>query len=281
MTGTVFAVVLLAALLHALWNALVKGGADKTISVAAVVFGQGIAGTLLLPFAAPLDMAALPYLVAGILLHIGYQLFLMLSYRLGDLTQVYPIARGSAPLLIAAGSYLFFGVTLSAPQLFAVVMISIGIASISLTRRADGLLQGKAALAALITGTFIASYSIVDGWGARLGGTALGYYGWLAALNAVAFALGLRFVKPGAVTRAITAWKPLILGGGASFTAYLLVVWAFTQAPIALVSALRETSIIFALLIGVGLMGERLNLAKVVSTALTLGGAILLRVYRV
>ncbi len=280
MTATVFAVVLLAALLHALWNALVKGGADTAAAMAAVVFGQGLAGAVLLPVAPPLAQAAWPYLAAGVLLHLGYQLFLMNAYRLGDLTQVYPIARGASPLLVALGAYALLGTRLDAVETTAILLISVGIASISLVRRSDGLFQGKAAALALTTGGFIAAYSLVDGMGARLGGTALGYFGWLAVINALAVALISRAARPGLVRRALAQRRHLVLGGGASFTAYVLVVWAFTQAPIALVTALRETSVIFALLIGVGFLGERLNLAKVAATAMTLTGAILLRLNR-
>lgn len=280
MSGVVFAVVLLAAALHAIWNALVKGGADKAASMGAVILGQGIAGAALLPFAAMPDVASLPWLFAGVLLHLGYQLFLILSYRQGDLTQVYPIARGVAPLLVAGASALLLGARFSQAELAALGMISVGIASISLVRRSDGLLQRKAVGLALVTGVFIASYSIVDGQGARIAGTALGFYGTLSALNALAFSGIARLARPGLLTRAAGLRRNLILGGGASFTAYLLVVWAFTRAPIALVTALRETSIVFALLIGVFVLRERLSLAKVLSTATTLAGAILLRLNR-
>lgn len=280
MTGTVFLVVIFAAVLHASWNALVKGGLDKTVSMTAVVMGQGLCGLALLPFTAPMAPSAWPYLAFGVALHIGYQVFLILAYRLGDLTQVYPIARGAAPLLVAAASYFIYGVAFSSMQMLAIVMISLGIASISLVRRTDGMFQSKAALMALITGVFIASYSIVDGQGARVAGTALGYFAWLALIDALIFAALMQGFRPGTVSQALRAPTPLLLGGIASFVAYVLVVWAFTQAPIAMVTALRETSIIIALVIGVVLLGEKISLAKVASTLLTLGGAILLRVYR-
>lgn len=284
MTGFVFCIVLVAAALHAIWNALVKGGADKSAAMGAVILGQGLLGALLLPFATLPDaatlLAALPWLLGGVVLHLGYQVFLIQSYRFGDLTQVYPIARGVSPLLVAGGSVLLLGTTFSQGELLALGMISIGIASISLVRQGDGLLQGRAAVLALVTGCFIAAYSLVDGQGARIAGTSLGFYGLLSSLNALAFAAGARALRPGLLTRAVALRRNLLLGGGASFTAYALVVWAFTQAPIALVTALRETSIIFALLIGVFILKERLSLAKVVSTVITLTGAILLRLNR-
>ncbi|MBY6067400.1 DMT family transporter [Leisingera aquaemixtae] len=280
MSGTVFAVVLLAAALHATWNALVKGGADKTASMTAVVLGQGAAGLLLLPIAPPLDWACWPYLLAGIALHLGYQLFLIQSYKLGDLTQVYPIARGASPLLVAAGTAMFLGAAFSQAELLALLMISAGILSIALVRRQDGTFSMKAGALALVTGMFIASYSIVDGQGARVAGTALGFFGTLTAANALAFGAIIGVSRPEMLRGLPALWRLAVFGGGASFTAYVLVVWAFTQAPIALVTALRETSIIFALLLGVGFLGEKLDLRKVFSTALTLAGAVLLRLNR-
>lgn len=280
MTNTIFLIVLLAALLHAGWNALVKGGADKVVSMTAVVIGQGLAGLLSLAFAPAPAAASLPWLALGVALHLGYQIFLVAAYRLGDMTQVYPIARGVAPLLVTAISALFLGVTFNAMQLAAIAMIAIGIASISMVRSADGLFQGKAALLALATGGFIAAYSLADGFGARLAGTSLGFYGWMAFLNGVLMVGLARSIRPGLTMQALRQTRTLIIGGGASFAAYALVIYAFTQAPIALVTALRETSIVFALLIGVLVLKEPLNLLKVIATATTLAGAALLRFAR-
>ncbi len=278
MTLTVFFAVILAAALHATWNALVKGGADKHLNMACVVIGHLPIVLIVIaiePFPA---MESWPYLFAGVVLHFGYQLFLLTSYRFGDLTQVYPIARGSAPLLVAAISVLFLGVVLSNIELFAIFIIAAGIVSLGLVRNATGARNGKAAALALCTGCFIASYSLVDGLGARLSGTAFGYYAWLGLANAVIFVIYLGLTKPQILPKLtregrMTFW----VGGSASYIAYALVIWAFTQAPIALVTALRETSIIFALGIGVVFLREKIDLAKVVSTFTTLIGAALLR----
>ena len=278
MTLTVFLAVILAAALHATWNALVKGGADKHLNMAGVVLGHAQLATIVLLVEPIPEPESWPYLLAGILLHFGYQMFLLTSYRFGDLTQVYPIARGSAPLLVAAISVLFLGVVLSSLEIIAVVIIGAGIVSLGLVRSESGARNGKAALLALTTGCFIASYSLVDGLGARLSGTPVGYYAWLGMANAAIFALYLGITKPGLlpkVTREgrVTFW----IRGSASFIAYGLVMWAFTQAPIALVTALRETSIIFALAIGILFLKEKIDVPKVFSTFTTLLGAILLR----
>jgi len=281
MTPIVFIAVITAALLHAVWNALVKGGADKRLNMAGVVIGHLPLALIALAIAPAPDPASYPYLLVGTVLHFGYQWFLLGSYKIGDLTQVYPIARGVAPLLVAAVSLVVLGVDLSGTEMLAIVTIAAGILSISMVRGADGLRNGKATAMALTTGCFIASYSLVDGLGARVSGSPIGFYAWLGIANALIFA-GFMAVTSPQVLRDLPrkGLKIFLIGGSASFLAYSLVIWAFTQAPIALVTALRETSIIFALLIGVLLMGERLSLGKVVSTMITLLGVILLRATR-
>lgn len=279
MTPTVFLAVIAAAMLHAVWNALVKGGADKRLNMAGVVIGHLPLALIALAIAPAPDPSSYPYLIAGVLLHFGYQWFLLESYKIGDLTQVYPIARGVAPLLVAAVSVVGLGVALSGMELLAVVVIAAGILSIAMVRGADGLRNSKATGMALATGCFIASYSLVDGLGARLSGSAIGYYAWLGTANAVIFAGFMGLTTPRVLKELPNkGLKVFLIGGSASFLAYSFVIWAFTHAPIALVTALRETSIIFALLIGVLLMGERLSLGKVLSTMITLIGVILLRV---
>jgi drug/metabolite transporter (DMT)-like permease len=275
---TVFAAVLIAALLHAVWNAMVKGGADKKLAMVGVVLGHAPFAATVLAFSPAPDAASLPWLLVGIGLHVGYQLFLLRSYRLGDLTQVYPLARGSAPLIVAAISVWVLGTPLGSVELMGIGIIALGIVSLGLVRRQDGLRNGRAAFWALGTGCFIAAYSLVDGLGARAAGTALGFYGWLAIGNAVVFAAITALKSPETLRRLPReGLKFGLLGGGASFGAYALVVWSFTQAPIALVSAVRETSIVFALLIGVFALKEELNLAKVLSTMTTLAGVVVLR----
>ncbi len=266
-----------AAILHAVWNALVKSGADKTLGIAAVVMGQGVFALLALPFAAVPDWACWPWFVASIALHIGYQFFLGTAYRMGDLTQVYPIARGVAPLIVGGVSVTLLGVALEAMELIAIGIIAAGIMSLSLVRQRDGLRNRKAAMMALVTGCFIAGYSLVDGTGARVAGTALGFYAWSTLGNTALYMAIGSAVRPGFMRDLRGMGRVVLIGGGASFIAYAMVVNAFMHAPIALVTALRETSIVFALLIGVAFMGERLDLPKVVSTMLTLIGAGLLR----
>ncbi|MCG3269579.1 DMT family transporter [Yoonia sp. I 8.24] len=281
MSGIVFLAVIGAAVLHAAWNALVKGGTDKTLSMGAVVVGHMPIALAALPFVPLPAIESLPYLFGGMLLHFGYQLFLLKSYQMGDLTLVYPIARGSAPLIVALVSVIFLGVHLNSIELLAILIIGVGIISLALVRQSDGMQNRSAATVALITGVFIASYSLVDGLGARVAGTSLGFYCWLAIGNGLLMIAYLAMRSPQTLTALPRRGLPILfVGGSASFVAYALVTWAFTQAPIALVTALRETSIVFALLIGVFFLKERLSLLKVVSTMTTLLGAILLRYAR-
>jgi drug/metabolite transporter (DMT)-like permease len=281
MPASVMIVVLLAALLHASWNFLVKRTDDKFLSMSAVVLGHTpFAAALLVGAPAP-QLRSLGFVLAGALLHTGYQLFLLFAYRAGDLSQVYPLARGVAPLIVAGISAAFLGVRLSPLETGAVVTIGSGIMCLALVRRSDGLQNGLAATLAVVTGGFIASYSLVDGLGARAAGTALGFYSWLSLINAAIFAVIVRIIRPGILKRVVSAhWRLALCGGGASFTAYAMVIWAFTLAPIALVTALRETSIIFALLLGVLVLKERLDLLKIIATMVTLLGVGLLRLSR-
>ena len=184
-------------------------------------------------------------------------------------------------MIVAIASVTLLGTDLSAFELFAVFCIGIGIMSLVLVRGNDGLFNARAGIMALATGCFIAGYSMVDGLGARLAGSSLAFYAWLSIVNAAAFALIMMKTRPGVLKRIAGEGRRIaLLGGTGSFIAYAIVTWAFTLEPIALVTALRETSIIFALLIGVLFLKEPLNLVKVMSTAATLAGAILLRFAR-
>lgn len=283
MTTSVFIAVLLAAFLHAAWNSVIKSSGDKHTTMLAVVLGHVPAAVLVLPFAPSIDLAAIPWILAGVGLHLGYQLFLIAGYRAGDLTLVYPIARGSAPLIVTAVSIGIMGVSFTRLELLGVALIALGLVSLALVRRADGARNLRAVLVALCTGVFIAAYSLVDGIGARVATTAIGFWSWAAIGNAIALTAWTAARRKRSLALLLSN-RQLVLtglaGGTASFVAYGLVIWSFTQAPIALVTALRETSIVFALLIGVGILKERLDLAKVASTLITLLGAIVLRASR-
>ena len=281
MPTIVIATTLLAAVLHASWNALAKGAADKHLSMAGVILGHLPYAALGLLFVPMPDLSCWPYLIGSLIMHFGYQVFLLNAYRIGDLTQVYPVARGIAPMIVAAVSVTVLGVTLGLLEVAAIALIATGLLSLGLVRSQAGTRNPKAAILAAVTGCFIAGYSLIDGLGARVAGTAVGFYGWSAIGNALVFAVFLKLRHPGVMGRLWSEGRfVLIWGGLASYCAYALVVWGFMQAPIALVTALRETSIVFALFIGVFFMNERLDLMKIAATFATITGAILLRFAR-
>jgi len=278
MTLSVFVIVLFAAALHASWNAVVKSTGDKVVSMTAVTLGHAPLALAAMPFVPAPAPQSWPYLAASIVVHTAYQLSLMKAYRLGEFTQVYPIARGSGPAIVTVISVAFLGVFLFKSHLLAVGLICAGIFCLGLMRQHNGLRNPSAVFAALLTGVFIASYSLLDGLGARMAGTAIGFIAWLTVINALVFALLIGIINRGALIRVFTEGKrTMLIGGGASVGAYMLVVWAMTQAPIALVPALRETSTIFALFIGVVFLKESLTKVKIFATLLTLCGVLLLR----
>lgn len=235
----ILGIVLFSGVLHVCWNFQVKQTSDKYLSMTAVVLGS-VPFTAAAVFFSPVPRpGTLIFIAAGAVLHTGYQLFLLNSYRIGDLSQVYPLSRGVAPLIVA------------------------GIMSLTLSKRSDGLRNFKAVILAILTGGFIAAYSLVDGYGARQAGTSLGFYGYVSIANAVLFGAIMGITRPGLIQKTLSLnWKLSIGGGGLSFAAYALIMWAFTQAPIALVSAIRETSMVFTLLTGVVFLKERIDLAK-------------------
>ncbi|MGB0845983.1 MAG: DMT family transporter [Thiolinea sp.] len=279
MSFTVVMVVLLAALLHASWNFLVKKADDKMLSMSAVVIGHVPFALLALPWVEMPDWEATwPYFVATVVFHSGYQWFLLNSYKIGDLSQVYPLARGVAPMLVTLVSLGLLGVMLSAVELAAIALIGAGIISLAFVKQHSGLFYYKAALLALITGGFIAGYSLIDGYGARASGSPVGYYIVGSGLTSMLWSVYMHLKRPGLMKQLVTKeWRLVLLGGGASFGAYSMVVWAFTLAPIALVTALRETSIIFAMLLGVLVLGERLSWQKIAAALVTVAGVLLLR----
>ncbi|MEE8625016.1 MAG: DMT family transporter, partial [Acidiferrobacterales bacterium] len=222
--------------------------------------------------------AAWPYLAFSLAVHNGYYLFLIMAYRYGDLSHVYPIARGSAPLIVAVVSVVFLSEALTRQAFLAVVVIGLGVMSLALTRGASGFKEPRAVLFALGTGGFIAAYTILDGLGARLAGSPHGYTFWFLAIDTVPLALITLCVRRGEALRQVRrSWKAGLLGGMVALFSTWLVIWALTLAPLALVSALRETSIVFAVLFGVVFLKERLDLIRLAATTTTLVGAVMLK----
>jgi drug/metabolite transporter (DMT)-like permease len=270
--------VLAAALFHAVWNTMVKMHGDRLVMMAMIMGSQILVVVWVLPFVAFPPTASWPYLWASVVLHNGYYLFLIMAYRYGDLSHVYPIARGSAPLIVAVMSIVFIGEVLTRQAMLSVIFITLGVMSLALTRGASGLREPRAVMFALGTGVFIASYTVVDGLGARLAGSPHGYTFWLFALDGIPLVLIALYLRKGSVFGQVRRnWKTGMVAGIASLVAYWFVIWAMTLAPFALVSALRETSIVFAVLFGTFYLKERLDLVRVAATTMTLVGTVMLK----
>jgi drug/metabolite transporter (DMT)-like permease len=277
----VFAMVLASAVVHATWNALVKLGDDRLATVAIMSATQiPISLVLLTVFALPAP-EAWPYLLGSVALSTAYILFLQRAYRAGDFALVYPLARGLAPLIVAAISVLALGEILAWTAKLAILFVSIGIFSLSLSRGAAGLRDWRPVAWAAATGCFIGCYTVLDGLGARASGDAHGYMAWMSLLTAAltiacAIALrGRRAPRPSGRTVRLGA-----LAGVLSYASAWTVIWAMTLAPLPLVSALRETGIVFAAIIGVVALKEKLDLARCASIATTMFGAALLKFSR-
>ncbi|MFW6184789.1 MAG: EamA family transporter [Chloroflexota bacterium] len=278
MTYDVFFAVLGAALLHAAWNALVKVSADRLVVLAIMMAGQAVFALLALPFVEIPPAAAWPNIAMSTVLHTGYFLLLISAYRFGDLSHVYPLARGVAPLIVALVATFVAGEVLGTQATVAVLLIALGIMSLMLARGVEGFREPRAVACALATGLFIAGYTIVDGLGARQAGSAHSYILWLNVFNGMPTIVLALVMRRGQVRQQVRkVWKIGALSGVVSLLAYWIALWAMTQAPLAFVSAVRETGMVFAVLFGVFFLKERLDLARLASTFVTLLGTVLLK----
>ncbi len=281
MSTEVFSIVLFAAIMHAVWNAFVKADGDRLTVIKTMSLAQMALSVALLPFVSIPAFEAWPFLAASAVVNVGYMLFLAQAYRAGDLSHVYPLARGVAPLIVAGVSVAFLGERLNPASQVAVLLIGVGITSLSLTRGADGLRDRRMVAFAVGTGCFIAAYTLLDGLGARAAGSAHGYVVWLSLAASLLIVATVHWMQRNA--RTVVTRRTRFVGIGAGLASYLgawMIIWAMTVAPIPLVSALRETSIVFAVIIGLVFFNERLNLARLMSVVATLLGAVILKVSR-
>ena len=280
MSLTVFSVVILAAFLHAVWNAMVKNEEDKYLGVAAIVFGHVPISIAVIFFTPTLSFQSIPYILISAIFLSGYEWCLLSAYRLEEYTKVYPIARGTAPIFIVVLSLLLFDVNISKIVLMGILVISFGIIILGF-HNIKTFKNNSAVVYALGTGLFISCYSITDGYGGRISASPLNYTAWLMILNAVIFTILLTIMKkPRVVKKVFSEGKKIFfIGGTLSYIVYGTIVWAFTQAPIPLIAALRETSIIFALLIGTFFLKERFTFLKTMSVLTIFFGVILLKFF--
>ncbi|MFJ6408904.1 EamA family transporter [Streptomyces hydrogenans] len=273
MTPLVVCAVLVAAVTHASWNALAHHIRDQLVSFTLIAGGGALIGLALVPFT-PLPAAgAWPYLLASAALHVGYYLLLMKSFTLGDFGQMYPIARGTAPLVVTLLAAVFVGEVPDRQQLLGVAVACAGLTGLALWGIRGKGTHRPALLAALATGLSIALYTVVDGVGVRASGTTLGYIAWLMVLEglcipAYALAVRRRALLPALRPHAARG----LLGAALSVAAYALVLWAQTRAPLAPVAALRESSIIVGAAIGALFFKERFGGPRVAAAGLMVVG---------
>jgi drug/metabolite transporter (DMT)-like permease len=266
--------VLGAALLHATWNAIVRASADKQLDAIANSAGSGVislAIALWLPAPAP---QSLPWIGASVAVHILYYRFLAGAYRWGELSYAYPIMRGGGPMIVAVCGTLVFGEVLGAWHWGGIALVCGGILAL-----AHGAHDRRATAFAVANALVIATYTLIDATGARASGSPVSYALWLCVGNGmmnVTIGAGLR-------GRALPAylmrrWKRALLGGACSMGAYSIALWGMTRAPVALVAVLRETSVIFALLLGMLFLGEKMTRRKLAATGAVLAGLVALKI---
>jgi drug/metabolite transporter (DMT)-like permease len=277
----VAALVLVSAVMHALWNALIKMGEDRLMSMAVIMGGTTLLAPVLLLFGPPPAPESWKFIGLSVLLNNAYFFFLIEAYRRGDLSHAYPLARGSAPILVAAGSVLFAGEHLTGTELTGVVIVSVGIGS--LVAASGFRLQGgwRAIFYPLATGAMIASYTVSDAIGVRLSGSPLPYIGWMLMLFAIPIVTVTVILRRGRMAPFLRArWKVGAAAVLLNFGSYGIAIFALSLGAMAPVSALRETSVIFAALIGALVLKEPFGRARIVAACTVAAGVVVMNLGR-
>ena len=279
MENVVFLAVLFAAACHAGWNALIKVGLDPLSTTTLISIGSGVVALVFLPLVGVPALAAWPWLAASVVIHLVYFASLIESYRTGDLGQVYPIARGSAPLMTAGATTIFIGEKLSLIGWTGIFALVAGVLLLSarggrelaqIDRRAIGF--------AFFTALTICAYSVMDGVGARLSANPNAYSLWLfVGIAIVMLPYAIYRDGPDVVPAMQRFWRRGFAGGALQVLSYGIAIWAMTVAPIAIVATLRETSVLFGAVIAVVVLKEPLRAVRIAAACLIVCGLILIR----
>jgi drug/metabolite transporter (DMT)-like permease len=276
LSPAVVAAVLGAALLHAIWNAIAHQSTDRLAGFAVMGLAYTLVGGVLVLSVGPPSARAWPFVIASVVVHIAYHLLLLAGYQLGEFSQVYPLARGTAPLLVTLVSVLLLDRALPYWQLAGILAISAGLLALVVVGGRPGRAQLPALAAAFGTGLAIAGYTIIDGIGVGHG-PLLPYIGWLFLLQGPAAPVLAVLRRRGRLRAALRASAARGLTGGAiSLAAYAIVLWAQTSGALAPVAALREASIVFGALIGAAFLGEPLGRRRAVAAAVVVAGVVAL-----
>lgn len=277
----VFIAVLFAAACHAGWNASIKRTLDPLATTVLIAIGAGLVALPIVPFAGIPELPGWPWLIASIVIHLFYFAGLIESYRTGDLGQVYPIARGAAPLMTATMTTLFVGERLGVYGWGGIVLLAAGVLLLSLRGGRDLAKLDRTAVGfALFTAVTVCAYSVVDGIGARASGPGLATgYSTVLFVGIAPVVVAYALVRRGTVVLKQMApfWKIGLGGGALAVISYSIAIWAMTVAPIAIVAALRETSVLFGAIIAVTILKEPLRPARIVAALMIVAGLMLLR----
>ena len=279
MDNSIFFIVLFASFTHAIWNGMVKNHQDKAIAISGIVFGRLPLSIIAIIFL-PLPTAeSIPYLIISVIIHQGYQWFLLSSYEIGDLTKVYPIARGTGPLVATIISISFLGLVLDSLIILSIGFVCGGILTLSLFDKSKKNYQ--IIKYSLLTGLCIGLYSITDGYGARVSLSAVSFISWTFIINAFLHPLVISLKNEKNIIERVkkNGKKMFFIGGSLDYLTYMIIVWAFTKAPIPMVGALRETSIFFSIFIGYFFLKEKITLVKILSITLVIAGVIGLKLF--
>ena len=282
LTWPIVGIVLCAALLHASWNALIKSGGDKAADTALITVAGAVVALPFLIWAGLPGFGTWPYLLASLVIHVGYYIALVEAYEHGELGLTYPIMRGVAPLLVALGSGMFIGEVPSAAAWLGIVGIAVGVALVGLAHPGEALHHRRALMFAFANAALIAIYTTVDGIGVRTNGSAARYVLLLFVLDGFFYPALVWWRRDPAeraelVGLARRRWPLAALGGSASIGAYGIALWAMTRAPVASVAALRETSVLFAAVLGTVLLKERFGVQRALGTGVIVAGVMALR----
>jgi drug/metabolite transporter (DMT)-like permease len=274
----VMLLVLLGAALHAAWNGLVKSGADRYLDLASLLAAAALLTLLWLPFLPAPARACWPYLAVSAVIHQVYYALIAVAYRKGEMSLVYPVMRGVAPALTAAASVLAIGEFPSAIGLAGVCCVSGGVLLLAFEHARRSRVDLTPLLVALANGAVIAAYTIVDGMGARLSGHALSYTSWGFLLCGTLFVPTAALLRRRELAPYMRArWRTSLVGAACSIASYGVALWAMTRAPIATVAALRETSIIFGVVVAAVALKERVGPLRAGAVGVVLVGAILIK----
>lgn len=275
MSLSVFAIILLGAALHATWNAVVKGGADKLLTTCMIASVASLIALAATPFLVLPARESWPFIGASVILQVLYFVLVASTYRIADMSQTYPIMRGTAPLLVATVSVFVLAEPLSTSAWLGIAVISLGILSMALAPSSG---QRKGLVLALINAGVIAGYTLIDGLGVRKSGAPVAYTLWIFLLTGVPLATwALASRRTLFCDYLALNWRLGVVGGVGTIASYGLALWAMTAAPIATVSALRETSILFGVVISAWVLKERLTRVRIVAACVIAAGAMVLR----